>query len=68
MEGARPAPDETPPLPTEAVFYSSTPTERRVRYDYIVGAWQVKAPKKKKTIDPDLYRNDEAALKGMYNV
>ncbi len=65
MGGASPPPDHTPPLPMDAVFYSSSPTERRVMYDYVVGAGQVKVPKEKKKIDPDLYRNDEAVLKGM---
>ncbi len=66
MGGVSPHPDHTPPLPMDAVFYSSSPIERRVTYDYVVGAGQVKAPKKKKKIDPDLYRNDEAVLKGMH--
>ena len=50
----------------DAVFFAHTPTERRVMYDYVVEASQMERPKKKKTIDPDLYRDDEAALKGWY--
>lgn len=53
------------PLPMDTVFYTKTPVERRLMYDYVIEASQSTVPKERKILhDADLYRDDVAALKG----
>jgi len=54
----------TPPLPMDAVFFSHSQSERRVMYEYVVQAGRATAPSNKPAMDPDLYRDDLAVLKG----
>lgn len=54
------------PLPMDTVFYTKTPAERRLMYDYVIEASQSLAPKEGNFLqDPDLVRDDVAALKGL---
>lgn len=50
----------------DTVFYTKTPAERRLMYDYVIEASQSLAPKEGNFLqDPDLVRDDVAALKGL---